>query len=1356
MVKRSFAGLVAMGLSATIAFLTPVSASAQPMNSAASSSMAAATQLHNSRGLPDHLASSVEIEEPDETIPSPGPAETTTPEELDAETQKPQSSEATPHTESDGESTADSEATADTGSESESTERDEELADPELTELESAEPEPFDAQAFNIAPSQVGNGCTYATEDSEGAYADTLCWIDFSSVRTHDGTFKALSTRYRYNVLNPIYASIMDPEDGPYDHTVRLSSESIAGTRYGDVRDLGVEVQLGGGYTLAASLDIYGRPDTSGLFNPIRDRSRHVEPVSFPTWGGAFLGNNGFYELPNDIGLHQPALYQRTGGSGRAVTEISLNDIELTRDGVPVEGYSIVVADAESTDSNERIDWETSGSGFEWLPNEPGALNWSGTLGNACGDGRSPALGDSSNSAYCIGSSTGDKTGTAMLHTSPVSGQPFNVTQTMTGSGLQAVAFGVITARAQVNVQVEERVLDADGNPVTTDDFQATVELADGTDSTSVNTGSADEASSPELTAPVGTGGTRVSFSTSSSGDLANSYTGAWVCTKTNPEGSQELRWPETGSSPTPPPNDEAFTLLGAGEFIDCTVTYWPPYLTLEKQVENGDTEASNVADDFTLAAAGDDAPNSTFVGRGGSSELERRPIAVGDYTLIEDHPDPAAEGNWQYGYAWSDLTCETDEGDGVPVDLTSAENGEITEAAITVEANHDVHCVFTNTALEPRLQIDKTADPAPGELLYPGDEVSYTLTFDNSDGTASMDVDHIDHLGDVLDDADLDMSSIDGGDLAVEFLESADGPRLHITGVVGAGEVSTVDFAVGVKPHEEDTNQRQDSDNVLQGYTLNNFLTPRLDANGDPIAAPNECTASEDDEDIPCTEHPIPAWTVDKGSFPVSGARLNRGGNTHYVLTATKLNEATSIQDLVFTDDLTHVFKTAGWAPDAAVPGGSKARGIYFIDADGNTLASDGEVHPEPAAAYDAQVVGAPEQINDRWILQSDPVDVPDNAVSAELWFAVEAGQNPAGLPASSEWQGPNAPQNGWQYVNYMAADADTLPVQCGIDTWPDGGPDVSRSATEDPVDESIAEACRTQHELNAGHFTIRKDANGAGIDLPADSAYGPSSEVWNLVHHEFEIHDDVDGSPSEHPSQYLCREDYQPDEGWDGQFTAHPGDRDLDDWDAGAGDDSETLNRIRAWNADPDNHDQDRHPLPECGVFNAQPEGSGGQTGRYRGMNLQPELAPGESGEPRDFWLVETKAPTHQISLNGQQTREVSGVRRLAEPIAFRMWPYQDGQHIDGPQYQGKRQLDIPDGDGYLERCTPGDSVQDRPVACVNPTGYLMLVQDTVPMRLPLTGGQGFGLIAGLGVVILAVALGAGYWRRRRVTET
>lgn len=1257
-------------------------------------------------------------------------------------------------------------------------EQSEQIAPPESAEESVPTVAPFSDSMLAEARGSV-EGCTYATEGS-GTYAQTLCWIDFSTVGIHNGEEIALSdsTRYRNRGLGnrPRYVSLWEPDGQGWGvHTTGNNDGSLGSVEYGDVHNLDVRAELPGGYLLTAKLSISAQG--SGLFNTIRDKSRHIRAKDFPTYEGAFLGN-GFYEMPTPDVLPQPAIYQRTnGGLGDAVTEVKLSNIKLRdRDGQEISDYSIVVADAESTDEDESITWETEGRGFQWLPNNQYDGNDSvRTMGNACGAGFYPAIGEESTKAECHGSDTaGGKTGTAMLHTQPEPGQQFDVTQVLTGTGLQGVAFGLITAQAQINVQAPDRVLGANGESRIDESFTGKLDFGDNRAPVEVNTGGDPDVSSGEYPVPVGADGHFLEFSSGESGEHSSSYTSEWVCTKTDISGSGKNRWPNTGTSSGPPlrevEEDREFATIRPGEFIDCTVTYAPPYLTLEKEVDNVQSDAANTNEDFTLQASGVEAPNSTFAGVPGTEQTTKRPIAVGDYSLTEQMPDPNAEGNWQYGYSLTDLRCTYDDGSELPTQALSLERDEVSDeiidATLSVAAAQYISCTYTNTALEPHLEVSKISDIDQGDAVEAGQEITYILTLDNAEGTAPISADHVDHLHDVLDDTSFNESSIVNGGLEVETDISGENPRLLITGTVGPGETKTVTYTVTVSSHEDNLAERQGTE---EGYTLNNFLTERLDFNGDPIDAPEACDLPDEGELPTCTSNPIPAWTVDKGSFPADGARLNRGGNTHYVLTARKLNNETSIQNLQFHDDLTHVFKTAGWDPEAAVPGGARVRGVYFNDAQGNTLDANGDPNgtaESPTAAYGAEEVfeELTKDNSDRWILRTEPVDVPAEAVNAELWFAVESGQqtNSNGIPGTNAWEGDDAPANGWQYVNYGFADADTSPVQCSIPE--ESAQPVIGDGGEVPQNETVPEACRTQHELNAGHFTIRKDAVGTGIDVPNGpteiDTFGNSSRgLWNLIGHEFEIQDDVNGEPSGYPSQYFCRTDYNPENGWNGEFSDYQdaiAGGDEDDWEYSSGDESATLVAIRDWNREnPDDQ------LPECAVFDAQPEGSGGQTGRYRGENLQPLLAPGEAeanAQERDFWLIETKAPTEQLAIDGSTTRAIPGVQLLAEPIPFTVWPSYDGIVKPGeengpPSYHGKRQLDLRDGEGaHIDRCSPGAAATARPIACVNSTGYLMLVQDTVPMRLPLTGGQWLTLLVGLGVTLLAVALGGTYLKRRR----
>src|SRR5699024_6408821 len=154
--------------------------------------------------------------------------------------------------------------------------------------------------------------------------------------------------------------------------------------------------------------------------------------------------------------------------------------------------------------------------------------------------------------------------------------------------------------------------------------------------------------------------------------------------------------------------------------------------------------------------------------------------------------------------------------------------------------------------------------------------------------------------------------------------------------------------------------------------------------------------------------------------------------------------------------------------------------------------------------AAYDADSGVVPEPTFDaateRWTLTTLPVDVPAAAQEAELWFAVEAGQTPVGIPA--QWTGPNSPQMGWRYTNYVTAQAASLaPNQC--DTTSVGVPDTGIAPNATPAfDADFPEACRVTHQLSENYFTIRKDASGAGVHpTPSDSTWGDPTGLTNMV---------------------------------------------------------------------------------------------------------------------------------------------------------------------------------------------------------------------------------------------------------------
>lgn len=1218
---------------------------------------------------------------------------------------------------------------------------------------------PTALEPMNVSPMAEGvNGCSYA-DPGTGAYASTLCWLDFTG----------FTTAYRDRGVReiPRYVSVLDLTDGPFEYTVRNSSTNLGTTanpsRWGHIQNYPVEADLGGGFVLRATLNTSseGGADAKALISH-----------SFPTWNSAFLGNtlNGQSFYTGVTG--EPALYNERNltlfPAGRSILE--LTDIRVFNGDQEVRDYSIVVADAETTDSTESIQWTTTGRGFTWLPNTPPGTGRTQVMGNACTQSFTPALNAAaSSSASCASNSNSFKTGTPMLATAPPANtaRQFNVSQNIGGNGRQGVAFGVIMARASVEVSVDDRIVDSNGNANDGTVFNASIS-AGGAGFVSATTGSSNMTSGPlDRVLPVTSTGTALTFASSATGGNAESYVASWQCTKDDPSTGVTSYWPTKGTSPTPPDARDSFSVLKPAEFISCKVTYTPPYLTLKKAVDLAGTEANDGPSAFELTATGQDLATSQFWGPGGSADVEKRPVSVGTYEITETANETM---DWQYGYDWTGLACDPAGGGAARnVTLTPQEGPVLTSGAVEVDQGDDLVCTLTNAALEPHLDTMKEAFDSEGNSLEwggavnPGNRVFYKLTFDNSTGTAPMEISYIDHLADVLDDADFDVNSIrifDGSeesdypdnsitDPGITVTDNTDNsvassPTLGIEGTVARAEVRTVWFSVTVKANETDALVREtgvdraaDSTKPnLVGYALNNYLVN----DGDPV--PGSCDEPVNGGNPSCTHHPVPAWSVSKNARPAGGALLHVGGNSHYQLTATKMNSAAEINDLVFIDDLTHVFKSAGWAPDAAVPGGALPRGIYFFNENNESLDENGLVNgtavaPEPAYDATSGKVPEPQQVDGRWILKSVPVDVPAQAERAEMWFAVQAGQSPTEIPGT-EALGTEEMKDR-QYTNYVTASSNGLnPNMCATGTT--SAPDTTMDPfAETPYDPKFPEGCRVTNGISANYFTIRKDASGSGAETSSDSIWGDPTGLTNLVGHEFQIQDDDgNGAPTGNPSKYLCRAEYA-EADWDGTFaeTGTP------DWV----EDSATLQAIVARNRGLDPEDQ----LPLCATFYAQgtyggQEHAGGQDGRWRAENLP----------AGNYWLFETKAPVAQVdNVTGQQTRPVEGVQLLAEPIPFKIWQEGAAEKFGatGQSQHGNSQLDVIAGeDSYLDRCSPGEAVGDRPVACVNPTGFLMIVKDSVPLTLPFSGGGGTVALTAGGVLILLVTLAGAWWWRRR----
>lgn len=788
---------------------------------------------------------------------------------------------------------------------------------------------------------------------------------------------------------------------------------------------------------------------------------------------------------------------------------------------------------------------------------------------------------------------------------------------------------------------------------------------------------------------------------------------------------------------------------LNTTDLASCS---YPPTVQVKKNLPDGRLEAG---DQFRLEMTNRETSLGTVDTKGAEPGLQPErvgPIPVTSGEIIElAEQGIGTVGPGKYGSNWE---CVVD--DQVVASGTGT-SGSF--PAPVLARGGDIVCGFTNTI--PK--VTKSSNPDTGTPVDAGDIVDYTLTFDNSAGRSAVDVDYWDSLVDVLDDAVFVAATgeptVDGvpavtvnNGIAFDVQEDWD-PVAHsirARGTIQPGETGTLTYSVRVHDNTTNAAEREQSESP-QGYSLRNFFV-RGDGSEKPPPLPEECVEGQ------CTENPVNAWTITKDSVPGDGELVYKGGTVYYRVAADKLNPTTSLDGFTLQDDLTQVFKTAGWAPDAQVAGDALARGLYLFNADGRSIGLDGEPNSDGAERpVPVRDVAAPTQVDisaggaaadPRWLVNSgDPMDLPAAAVRAEMWFAVQVGESPEGIPAAEIWEDVAAmPATGWRLVNYatgMAAQSpsgvtnDFAPNACatGVDV-----PDTSLApGGANPVDEAFPERCRTEQTLSQNSFLIRKDAGGAGVaELASDPAWGDDpTGLTNLTGQRFEVRDSVKGAPTAYPSVRLCRTDYDPTAGWRGQWVAPAEAADERTWDFASGE-SATQQRILDWN--------NSHPdegVPMCGTLAEVT--SGDQAGSWRSDGLG-------SG---DYWLVETRAPESQLNPATEAKRPVPGVQLLADAIAFTVWPEADAPTA-GESMQGRGQLDVGDATGaFVDRCDPASAVGERPLACVNAAGKYMVVKDASPAQLPLTGGQWLALVTGAGALVLLTTLGVVLWRRRALAH-
>ena len=246
---------------------------------------------------------------------------------------------------------------------------------------------------------QCGFAPTQGGTVQNGTYAQTLCFVDFSS----------------YNA-----AAAAAPN----------CQEMVASIPGGDTLSFCLSTS-GTQPIVAAALPTYpqaflgntigGAPFYTGLGCP--DSTATVDGLGNPT--------------PSCI---KPALYQTNTGAGPTNTITVTNITVTTPTGVPATGWHFVSADAETTDVSESITW-ISDKTLTIVPDTP-----TSSYGNTCNNTPSGSNGPSGNGTNQITCASGAnetssiKTGTPLVDAL----QPSTMTVSMKGAGLEGIALGLL------------------------------------------------------------------------------------------------------------------------------------------------------------------------------------------------------------------------------------------------------------------------------------------------------------------------------------------------------------------------------------------------------------------------------------------------------------------------------------------------------------------------------------------------------------------------------------------------------------------------------------------------------------------------------------------------------------------------------------------------------------------------------------------------------------------------------------------------------------------------------------------------------------------------------------------------
>jgi hypothetical protein len=428
-----------------------------------------------------------------------------------------------------------------------------------------------------------------------------------------------------------------------------------------------------------------------------------LAPVASPSWSGAAIGNTAMTGIAG-----APVLYTTASGT----SNVTISSIKLTppSGASGVTNYMMVLADGESTNTGESLNFLTNGGTWQTL-DQAGPISGS-TYPTISGVGTTLVTEtgvDGNVGAYVFGST-----------------KPTVIGASLVAGGLQGFMVAVRFASVRLTMQVADaRVNSADQFTYAIDATSNSAVLASGT-STGTGLG------------PFTTAG--LSTAASVPMTLAETMASGSVGTLTDYQTKLTCTNSASGSSTTLPTavvtTSYALGSLSYGDALLCTFTSTPfPHILLQKALGTGGRQFNTDEFIMTIAQGSTTVATTTTTGTGSTLAAAATPmtlVTAGTAYTLSETPTGTAQAD-QYtaalactnGYAGSTTTRPTTPGGSVTPAM-----GDVLTCTITntkVGANAMLTIVKTSAVLSDPINHSTNPKSIPGAIIV------YTLTVANT-----------------------------------------------------------------------------------------------------------------------------------------------------------------------------------------------------------------------------------------------------------------------------------------------------------------------------------------------------------------------------------------------------------------------------------------------------------------------------------------------------------------------------------------------------------------------------------------------------------------------------------------------